>query len=174
MMKIRKLTPDDHKAFRRLRLEALRDSPAAFGSDYEREAAFSPEKFCRGLQPDGENREAFVLGAWTEDNGDLIGMAGFYSPRREKTKHKAWIWGMYVAPGNRGQGAGKELLTATLDRAKDLDNLEQIHLSVVATNEGARNLYEAFGFIEYGREPSSLKVNGVNYDECFLCLKLKT
>ena len=52
--------------------------------------------------------------------------------------------------------------------------MEQIHLTVVATNEGAKRLYEAFGFVEYGREPASLKVDGVNYDESFLCLKLTT
>ena len=55
-MEIRKIIEEDSDAYRALRLEALLDSPTAFGSDHEREAAFDREQFNRGLNPDGETR----------------------------------------------------------------------------------------------------------------------
>lgn len=172
-MEVRKINAEqDSKAFRELRLEALQDSPTAFGSDYEREASFPPEKFNRGLKPDDEFREAFVLGAWSEED-ELIGMAGFHVPNRLKTRHKAWIWGMFVVPEQRGQGVGRKLLQSLLDEAKQVEGLEQVHLTVITANEGARRLYENLGFVEYGCEPASIKVDGVNYDECFMVTRVE-
>lgn len=170
-MEIRKITGEDLEAFRELRLEALRDSPAAFCSDYEREAAVSAEKFNRGLKPGDDFREAFVLGAWNASN-DLIGMAGFHVPDRLKTRHKAWIWGMYVKANHRGQGAGESLLRAIFKEAKQIEGLEQILLSAITFSDIARRLYQRVGFVEYGREPNSLKVDGVNYDEVLMILKI--
>jgi RimJ/RimL family protein N-acetyltransferase len=48
----------------------------------------------------------------------------------------------------------------------------QIHLAVNAGNPRALALYESLGFIAYGREPRTLCVDGVFYDEILMALPL--
>ncbi|NBQ92086.1 MAG: GNAT family N-acetyltransferase, partial [Betaproteobacteria bacterium] len=45
------------------------------------------------------------------------------------------------------------------------DGVEQITLSVTASNHAAVGLYQSVGFVEVGRMPRALRVDGVYYDE---------
>ena len=72
---------------------------------------------------------------------------------------------MFVAPGYRGKGAGKQLLLAALDQVVQWAGVEQVALSVTATNEPALSLYKSGGFIEVGRMPRALRVKSQYYDE---------
>jgi ribosomal protein S18 acetylase RimI-like enzyme len=73
---------------------------------------------------------------------------------------------MYVRPSARNSGLGKRLVEAVLDHARE--RLEAIQLTVVSENEGARQLYSALGFVEYGLEKRALKQNGRYYDEVLM------
>lgn len=53
---------------------------------------------------------------------------------------------MYVSAENAGKGIGWKLVEHLLARVKELDDIEQVNLTVVATNENAVRLYTAFGF----------------------------
>ncbi len=50
-----------------------------------------------------------------------------------------------VLPAARGRGAARELLTALVDGARDLD-ADRMLLEVAADNDAAIGLYSAFGF----------------------------
>ena len=82
-----------------------------------------------------------MLGAFNENN-DMVGVVGFRRERRKKLRHKANVWGMYVVPELRQTGIGKSLLAELLNKAKSLDDLEQINLGVVSSNISAKRLYE--------------------------------
>ena len=41
--------------------------------------------------------------------GDVVGMVGLAGWYRDKTRHRADIWGMYVAPDYRGTGVAEAL-----------------------------------------------------------------
>jgi len=149
---IRVITEADVDAFRALRLRALAEEPEAFGASAEEFAATSLPDVAKRLQ---RTDDAFVLGAFLPD---LVGMVGLVREHGQKRAHKAFIWGMYVAPEARGQGIGRSLMTEALARAARLPGLEQLHLDVVSTNAAAIALYCSLGFTSYGTEPHALKL----------------
>jgi RimJ/RimL family protein N-acetyltransferase len=170
-MHIRTLTIEDTDAYWSLRLRALRDHPAAYWSSYEEESLKSLDEVqesVRKLNPP----QTFILGAWVD--GQLVGITGFWQQEKRKVSHKGFIWGVYVAPEQRGKGIAKALMLQTLDLAAQNQDLEQVNLVVMATNVSAYRLYVTLGFEEFGRETRSLKVNGVYYDELHMVKFLHT
>jgi ribosomal protein S18 acetylase RimI-like enzyme len=108
-------------------------------------------------------------------DGKLAGTAGFYRHSHIKERHKGTIWGVYVQPESRGQGAARALMQEIIRRARQIDGLEQI-LLVASDHLPARKLYEALGFESYGVESRSLKITektGTVYvDDVLMVLRL--
>ena len=71
---------------------------------------------------------------------------------------------MYIAPAARGQGFGKALMQALLDRAPTLEHLEEILLAVTVGNEAARSIYLAAGFEPSHIEKRYIKIGERYYD----------
>ena len=80
---------------------------------------------------------------------------------------------MYVSPKARGLGAGKALLMEAINKARSIEEIEKLNLSVVSTNEKAKNLYTQLGFKAFGMEEKALKVGDTYYDEDHMALILK-
>jgi len=154
--------PTDLADYRDIRLEALRDSPEAFGSSFEAENAQPLNWFADRLG------SATVLGAFY--GSDVVGIAGFAIQQGQKRAHKGLLWGMYVRPAARKSGVGRQLIEAILEIARQ--QVELIQLTVVRDNERARKLYASLGFIEYGLEKNALKQNGRYYDEFLMARAL--
>jgi ribosomal protein S18 acetylase RimI-like enzyme len=161
-IEIRPLGSADAVAYRHLRLAALRDTPEAFGSTFERENTQPLAWFRDRLA------NSYVFGAFR--SVELLAVAGFARREGEKEKHKGLLWGMYVRPDTRNAGIGRQLIEAVIDYARQ--HVELIQLSVVSGNEGARRLYASLGFVEYGIEKNSLKQCGHYYDEILMALDL--
>ncbi|WP_178024123.1 GNAT family N-acetyltransferase [uncultured Paenibacillus sp.] len=168
-MKLRLLEERDAAAYQSLRLRGLQVNPEAFGSFYEREAAFAIETVADRIKP---NKDRFVIGAFDED-GTLTGIVTFIRENSPKTRHKGNVFGFFVIPELRGKGVGKALMRELLARAKQLEGLEQLNLAVVSANGSARRLYESVGFQTYGTERRALKWDGEYFDEDYMALKLK-
>lgn len=77
---------------------------------------------------------------------------------------------MYVRPEGRGTGIGSALLVRLIQEAESI--VEELRLSVVTTNIGAKRLYEQAGFEPYGLERRSLKVGSAYHDEVLMALAL--
>ena len=158
---VRQLIAADAAAYRELRLEALLNAPAAFGSSYEAESTKSVEEFA------GWMARSYIAGVFR--GGALVGCAGFFRLDGTKTAHRGNIWGVYVRPEARGLGIAGVVLEDVIAHARRL--VEQVHLSVVTDNSSARKLYERLGFTIYGTEPRSLCVEGRYYDEHMMVLR---
>jgi ribosomal protein S18 acetylase RimI-like enzyme len=169
---VRVLTRRDAAEFQALRQRGLSDNPEAFGSTQVEEQDRPLETIAERLGDGDDTATSFVLGAAEGVSGPLVGLAGCYQERSVKQRHKAVIWGMYVAPEARGRGAGGLLLDTAIARARRWPGLEQITLSVVPENVVARTLYLGRGFVPYAIEPRALAQHGRYYDLEYLWLRL--
>lgn len=170
MIEIRPLTLDDAEAFWVLRLRALRESPQAFGSSYEESLQLTRDEVRERIKIRNIGGDNFVLLAVV--GGEFVGMTGFYRQTSLKMSHKGVVWGMFVDADHRGKGIGKALLKASIERARQIPGLEQLHLTVVVDQDPARNLYLTLGFVPWGLEKQALKVDNHYYDEEYMVLFL--
>jgi GNAT superfamily N-acetyltransferase len=114
------------------------------------------------------NRQA-VFGCLEGDR--LIGMVGVIRASKVKQRHTGSVWGMYVTPRARSKGAGRALLDAAIQQARNW-GLVQLQLGVTETASTAKRLYERAGFRSWGREPRALHWKGRFVDEDHLVLEL--
>lgn len=157
-MEIRLLTTADVDQYVKIRLQALQESPAAFATSFEEEKYTALQKYeVRFQSPSG---------------GNLVGVVTLIREERIKTRHRANIVAMYVAPERRGSGVGKALIGTAIEQAQQLEGIEQIYLSVVTNNKQARKLYTSLGFVPYSLEKHALKLDGTYYDEEHMVLFL--
>jgi RimJ/RimL family protein N-acetyltransferase len=161
-MEIRPLIEHDAPAWWHLRLLALRTDPHSFADSEDEHQATSIEQ-ARARFRESDPQKSFVLGLFEED--ELAGTAGFYRMAHAKFQHKGRIWGVYVRRESRRQGGARALLTELMDRAWAIPEIQQITLAVAATQLPAKLLYVQLGFMVYGVEPRSLKVNGDYVDD---------
>ena len=154
---IRRLVAADADAadYRSLMLHAFTHEPDAFTSTTAERSAL-PLTWWQsriGAAPDSPE---VVFGAFCE--GVLVGAAGLSREQRERTRHKAILFGMYVAPGFRNLGLGRKLVRAVLGQARELQGLKLVQLTVTDTNLAAVKLYESCGFLSFGIEPFANRV----------------
>lgn len=170
-MHIRELAPSDVDQYTALRLRMLREFSEAFTSSFEEEAVKPLTWAQQRISPGDNAPEDFVLGAFAED-GTLVGSIGLTVERRSKQRHKGLLFGMFVAPEQMSAGVGRGLLDACLDRARCIPDLEQINLTVTATNLRAMRLYEAAGFRTFGMEERALKIDGAYHPKAHMVMYL--
>ena len=159
-MTFRILTTEDAAAFQALRLRGLLEAPTAFASSYEEEAYTPLSDIERRLLPkaSGAIFGAFVAGA-------LAGVAGVERKSMAKLSHKAYLWGMYVAPEHRQSGLARRLLEHVLPYAWNSLGVVQVNLGVHTENVSAIALYRRLGFVVWGTEADALVVDGKAQDE---------
>jgi RimJ/RimL family protein N-acetyltransferase len=168
-MEIRFLTPGDAPEYWRLRLEMLELEPQAFSSSAEEHRSLTMDELRRRIGSSQEDQ--FIVGAF--EDGRLLGVAGFHREKGLKTRHKGRIWGVYVTSQRRGQGLARKMLETVLQRAFTIAGLEQVLLSVAATQTAAFRLYQSLGFESWGCEPRALRVCDQWIDEHYMILRLK-
>jgi ribosomal protein S18 acetylase RimI-like enzyme len=113
-MLLRTLTPEDATAFQALRLRGLQECPEAFASSYEEEVGTVQAEIEKRLQP---KPDSAILGAFQE--GRLVALTGVQRESMAKLAHKAFIWGVYVAPEARGSGVGRKVVSHALNYASE-------------------------------------------------------
>jgi len=156
---IREANPTDATRYRELRLSALLDSPTAFSADYQINLNH-PMGFWESRLTFDEQGILFLA----EYENTLVGMTGIGRGETPKTKHGAYVWGVYVRPAWRGLHLAEALIEICADWARER-GVVILKLGVMANNDSAIRCYKRCGFTVYGTEPRALFYEGQYYDE---------
>jgi ribosomal protein S18 acetylase RimI-like enzyme len=140
-LSLRRAESADEATLRELRLEALRDAPAAFGSTYERELARSSADWQRWLS----SGATFILYQPAGAQGTVAGV------RDETDPAIVHLMAMWVHPEIRGSGGADDLVSEVVAWAKSA-GANFVRLKVIQGNDRARLCYERMGFCPTGIE----------------------
>jgi len=154
-MNIRRLIPTDGVAYRQLMLEAYELYPDAFTSSVSERSAL-PVSWWQARLSDAPEASELVIGAFQANI--LVGVAGLSFESRDKAKHKATLFGMYVPSEHRHQGVGRRLVLEALTEAMRRRGTKLVQLTVTHGNVAAQSLYERCGFVQFGLEPFAVAV----------------
>ncbi len=111
-----------------------------------------------------KNKTSCMLLAFANDQ--LVGIASVQS--KDKIAAHVGILGISISKEYRGKGVGKTLFRVLVEEAQKIKNLKVITLEVFAINTKAINLYESFGFQEYGKLPQGVQYKGEFIDEILM------
>lgn len=164
---IREANPTDAIQFRKLRLEALQNNPIAFTADYQKNLNYPPEYWEDRLTMQADESTIFLA----EYETNLIGMTGIARGGSPKTRHGAWIWGVYVSADWRGLRIAEELIHSCFTWAR-VRKMILAKLGVATVNRPAINCYERCGFKTYGTEPRAVLYEAKYYDEYLMSIDL--
>ncbi len=148
-LRVARASGSDADALRAIRLEALADSPGAYGTTYDDVVGFDREHWA-----DLVAANAYFLG---KIDGAVRGMAqgGFHDDFPGQT----WLFGMFVGVDARASGLADALVDAVADWARDA-GAHELHLAVALEMSRAVSFYRRRGFVEVGevrymrRDPS--------------------
>ncbi len=101
-------------------------------------------------------------------DGLVAGVGGI--DLKDHTSSHVGLMTISLAKEFRGKGIGGLFLDKLIEEAKiNLTDMKLITLSVFAVNTAAINLYQRFGFIEYGRLPGGIFYKGEFVDQIEMC-----
>jgi ribosomal protein S18 acetylase RimI-like enzyme len=145
---IRVVQPEDVRALRALRLEALQRDPDAFSATVAAELANTDEEVKKRITP---NENGFVIGAF--DRANMVGMVGARRLEWEKMRHTMDVWGTYVTAQARGQGVCAAMMRALESEARMRAGVKCLKLGVIEGNAAALRTYESVGYVTFATEP---------------------
>jgi ribosomal protein S18 acetylase RimI-like enzyme len=111
-----------------------------------------------------------VFGAFDEA---LVGFLGVMPGSHLKTAHRYYLWGLFVDPSHRGRGLGRGLAIQAIEFVRSLGGASAISLSVTDRAPEASALYRSLGFVEWGRDPDAIRLQGTSIAEMHMRLDLE-
>jgi ribosomal protein S18 acetylase RimI-like enzyme len=132
---IRRSDRDDWRALKAIRLEALADTPDAYGSTWKENSTWSDAQWKNAAK----NRLYYL--AFRDDV--VVGMvSGGLNDMHPGTR---WLYGMYVSPSDRGSGTADRLVATVCAWARR-EGFDEVYLHVTTSVARARAFYTKLGF----------------------------
>jgi len=141
---IRPFIPSEWREYRDLRLRALKESPDAFGSTFEKSSLIPDSEWKARLERVSPHTD-LPMAAMAGD--EAVGLA--WAKRENPDDDVAHLYQMWVAPEFRGAGIGRGLVDAAVNWARDR-GVKAMVLDVTCGNVPAARLYESMGFRPVG------------------------
>ncbi len=137
---IRRVEATDGKVVRDLRLEALRESPDAFGASYEEEVALPVSHFDSFVSERAvSDKDAFFVALKT---GSVVGMVGAFF---DNASGEPYVCSMWVTPQHRRGRIGLGLLREAVGWLES-QGAQHANAWVTCSNSKAIAFYESAGF----------------------------
>lgn len=122
-------------------------------------------KFLQELLVKIENKKSIHLHVFV--NTKLIGISGI--DMKDRASAHEGVLGITIAKEYRNEGIGKKFMEVTLEEAKkNLPQLKIVTLGVFGNNTLAYEMYQKFGFKEYGRLPQGILHKGKYVDHIYM------
>jgi ribosomal protein S18 acetylase RimI-like enzyme len=144
MATLHQIAPPLACTYKAVRLRALQDTPAAFGSTYAREAEFSDADW---LQRAANLFTPRSIGYLAQQQEEYCGIAAAFLD--EQDPQYATLMSMWVAPDHRRTGTGSLLVDAIESWARR-SGAHTLQLMVTSYNLAAISFYHRLGFTETG------------------------
>jgi len=149
-LEVRRIRPEDWPALRTLRLEALEDTPHAYGETSATGRAHPDSEWQFRARRGAVGGDAFQL--LVVRDGALVGTATTFLPE----PGVALLVGVYLTPAERGAGL-VELLVDGLAGWARVQGARVLRLQVHEASGRARAAYARLGFVDTGeRVPYAL------------------
>jgi GNAT superfamily N-acetyltransferase len=136
-METRRLTGDDWRTLRDVRLAALADAPYAYGSTLEGEQPLDEANWRRRIDT--------ALWVVAVRNAESVGLVGAFV----QTDEPPMLISMWVNPSHRGHGVGDALITEMFRWGKE-KRWSRMVLRVADGNDAARKLFLRHGLAPTG------------------------
>jgi len=146
MATLRPLTSADAMLLKQLRLTALQDTPAAFGSTFAREASFTDAQWQEKAAA-WSNGTTGICHLALEADGTPCGIAAGYVPADQPDN--VFLVSMWVAQSARRQGIGRRLVDLVEAWGRQI-GAAILSLHVTEGNTAAEALYRRMGFTPTG------------------------
>ena len=158
-VRVRRVRPGEWALLRAVRLAALADAPAAFGSTTAREVAFGEAEWRRRAT----SAPNFI--AWREDEPvGLVTVIGRGSDGETGPPAEWELVSMWVSPDARGSGAA-DLLVSAVTEVVRAESADRLVLWVADGNARARAFYLRAGFRPTGVRQTYQRLDGSALEE---------
>lgn len=139
---IRRLNRGEGELYREVRLEALRESPEAFGTTHEAALGRTMESWAAqaDTSASGRDRATFLVLA----GETAVGLAALY--RDEAVPGEGELIQVWVAPWLRGDGVAERLMDVVFRWAEE-NGFGSVKAEVTDGNGRALRFYERCGFV---------------------------
>ena len=145
MTEIHPITPLLTANYKAVRLRALKDSPLAFGSTYERESQFTDEEWnARAARLCVGRDMGFLALCDGKYDGLVLCLLDPDDPL------KGQLVSMWVAPERRKLSVGRQLIEAIATWASER-GVRTLRLMVTSVNDSAMEFYRRNGFVMTGK-----------------------
>ncbi len=142
MISIRRIRLGEADLFRQIRLAALQESPAAFGSTYESALRRGPESWQEQADSTAQGSDRATFLAF--ESGAPIGIMALY--RNEDGGDSGELLQVWVDPAYKGKGVATAILDAVFEWA-GRNGFRTIIATVAQGNDRALKFYKKSGFV---------------------------
>ena len=156
-MEIVRLGPNDWEAMKALRVRSVEEQPYAFLQTKDEALKMDEVEWRKRLS------EGYFLSA--RSDGEILGVVAAKRDKTLKTRHVAYIFGVYVIPEARGKGMARKLMEALMEELEKDPHVIKFELNVALPQKDALKLYENLGFERVALLKKELFVNGEYIDE---------
>jgi len=137
MISVKRIKSGEAALFKKLRLQALKESPDAFGSSYEETAQHSAESWVDQVDASAQGTDRATFIAFQNDLP--AGLAALYSMESEPEMGE--LLQVWVDPEQRRTGVARRLMEAVFEWAAG-NQFKTIVAGIMNGNDRAINFYE--------------------------------
>lgn len=161
---VRLFAKDEWPLFKAVRLKALENDPAVFGSSFESESAYPDDRWRAWIL----DTSVGVFGVFC--GGEVIGMTGV--ALKADRPGDAVLWGSWLEKEWRGKGLSRKMYASRIDWARENSAVKRLVVSHRKSNNASKRANQKNGFV-WTHDEEKTWHDGRSEPNCFYELKVR-